>query len=654
MNRNPQSELGAPAAAGRPRSEKKKGPGRISGFGFRIPLALLLATLVGCLEPKPRGQREEESDRERYPVKLVGDVTTFANADPVPVHGVGLVEDLDGTGGPAPPGGLRDTLEHDLQTQRVPDAKAMLHSDSCSLVLVSALVPAGAHKGDRIDVEVHLAPGSRTTSLRGGRLRRCLLYNHEFLSNVSAQYAGTNAALKGHPIACAEGSLLVGFGSGDENDRMTRGRIWEGAVCRIDRPFHLLMNSNQQFARVAANVAGRINTTFQGALLGGPDAELASAKTNSFVLLNMPPQYKHNPQRYLRVVRMVPLEDADSSEKRPGRLPYRAQLAEDLLDPARTVVAALRLEALGTASIPALKQGLQAAHPLVRFCSAEALAYLGSASCAEELGHAVKQQPYLRAYALTALASLDEAVCRDHLYDLLSADGDDETRYGAFRALRALDERDETVRGQLLGDAFWLHQIAPETSPLIHVSLSRRPEIVLFGKGHALVPPFRLLAGEFAITAGAGDQRCTISHFPLHGDQEGGSRVRCSLELPDILKAMAAQGASFAEVIELLRQSDSCRCLSCRLRHDALPQAVTVQQLAAAGKAEGEKARNPKTPKPVDGVEIIKPDTVDLGATPALYQEPTTRPRPATLDSDARSLQHDRRGQADSRAADGR
>jgi hypothetical protein len=628
-----------------PKSEMKQAPVRMSCFGVRISLAALLATLVGCTQPQARGQREEESDRERYPVKLVGDVTTFANAEPVPVHGVGLVEDLDGTGAPAPPGGFRDTLEHDLQTQRVPDAKAMLRSDSCTLVLVSALVPAGAHKGDRIDVEVRLPPGSRATSLRGGRLRRCVLYNHEFLGNVSAEYAGTNAALKGHPIAFAEGSLLVGFGSGDESDRMTRGRIWEGAVCRIDRPFHLLMNSNQQFARVAANVAGRINTTFQGAFPGGPDAEIASAKTNSFVLLGMPPQYKHNPQRYLRLVRMVPLEDAETSGQRPGRLPYRAQLQEDVLDPARAVVAALRLEALGTASIPALKQGLQAAHPLVRFCSAEALAYLGSASCADELGRAVKQQPYLRAYALTALASLDESVCRDRLFDLLSADGDDETRYGAFRALRALDQRDETVRGKLLGDAFWLHQIAPDTSPLVHVSLSRRPEIVLFGKGHALVPPFSLLAGEFAITAAAGDQRCTISHFPLHGEQEGGSRLRCPLELPEVLKTMAAQSASFAEVIELLRQSESCRCLNCRLRHDALPQSVTVQQLAAAGKAEVEQARNPKAPKPVDAVEIIKPDKVDLGATPALYLEPTTQRRPATLDSDARSLQHDRRGQ---------
>jgi len=75
--------------------------------------------------------------------------------------------------------------------------------------------------------------------------------------------------------------------------------------------------------------------------------------------------------------------------------PYFQRLADDLLDPARTVVAALRLEALGTASISVLQEGLKSKDALVRFCSAEALAYLGSPSSGEELGQAVAGQPML-------------------------------------------------------------------------------------------------------------------------------------------------------------------------------------------------------------------------------------------------------------------
>ena len=45
--------------------------------------------------------------------------------------------------------------------------------------------------------------------------------------------------------------------------------------------------------------------------------------------------------------------------------------------------AAIRLEALGKESLPTLKKGLSSQHPLVRFTSAEALAYLESTAGAE-------------------------------------------------------------------------------------------------------------------------------------------------------------------------------------------------------------------------------------------------------------------------------
>src|SRR5262249_10161817 len=129
MNRNPKSQI--PNLKDNPKSpfptlkiDRSWGfRFGISGLGFRIVLGMLLGTLFGCTRPQARGQREEENERDRYPVKLVGDVASFSNADPIPVHGVGLVEDLDGTGGPAPAGGLRDTLEHDLIQQRAPDVK---------------------------------------------------------------------------------------------------------------------------------------------------------------------------------------------------------------------------------------------------------------------------------------------------------------------------------------------------------------------------------------------------------------------------------------------------------------------------------------------------------------------------------------------------
>src|SRR4029453_691727 len=115
-----------------------------------------------------------------------------------------------------------------------------------------------------------------------------------------------------------------------------------------------------------------------------------------------------------------------------------------------------------------------------RFCAAEALAYLGSPSSGEELARVVRQQPYLRAYALTALAWLDEAVCYVKLKELLEDDLDDEVRYGAFRALRSMDEREPAVSGETLNESFTVHAVPGGSKPFVHVSVTRRPEIVFF------------------------------------------------------------------------------------------------------------------------------------------------------------------------------
>jgi hypothetical protein len=320
-------------------------------------------------------------------------------------------------------------------------------------------------------------------------------------------------------------------------------------------------------------VAERINETFHGpsrGLLG----EIAHPQTGKVVYLKVPHQYRYNLPHFMRVVRLIPLD-----ENAPGRALYRRKLARQLLEPAATVSAALRLEALGADSIDVLKTGLKSQHPLVRFCSAEALAYLDCAACGQELADLVEQQPELRAYCLTALASLDESVSHVELRKLLASTST-ETRYGAFRSLRALDERDPLVRGEMLNDSFWLHAVARASAPLVHLSCTRRAEIVLFGDEPQLVPPFSFLAGEFTVTADKGDTRCTISRFSV---AHGTSRRQCSLKAADVLHTLADLGGMYAEAFEVLRQAGDCRCLNCPVAIDALPQAVSVYDLAKKG-----------------------------------------------------------------------
>lgn len=609
----------------RVRKASKAGRGLRSLVPFS-PFALLalFLGLAGCAHQQTRLQSEEEPETgPKYQVRTVGDVTDIDNANPIPISGVGLVVGLDGTGGNAPPGWARTMLEDNLKKRGVENVKEVLASPNTSLVLVSAMLPPGVRKDDTIDVEVTLPENSKTSSLRGGYLKECYLYNYGNKRELSEDYArrgGDNRYLIGHPVARAEGPLVVGFGDGDDAARLRQGRIWGGARSRINLPFYLALKPDQQFARVAQAVADRVNETFHGQFPGQQN-QLATAKTRSVVFLNVPAHYRHNLPRYLRVVRLVPLEGGPNAP-----IEYQRQLAQDLLNPGRTVTAALRLEALGTASTPLLKEGLQSDHTLVRFTSAEALAYLGSPACGEELARLVDEQPALRAFCLTAMASLDEAICHVKLRELLASPSP-EARYGAFRALRALDERNSAVQGELLNESFWLHKVAPGSGPLVHISSNRRAEIVLFGNEAQLQPPFSILTGEFTITANAGDDRATISRFSV---QRGQARRQCSLQVEDVLRTLADMGGLYADAVEMLRQAHRCQGLTCRVEVDALPQATTVQELAKAG----------RTGTGIDlqtDEEIVKA-RADFGATPTLFARGGRQPSLKFLKEDATAL----------------
>jgi hypothetical protein len=569
-------------------------------------LGAVFLGLAGCAHPQTRLQAPDEAERDKEEVQTVGDVSSISNAQPVAVSGVGLVVGLDGTGGDAPPGGYRNLLEDQLRKAGVEHPRDVLASPNASMVLVSALIPPGAHKDDPIDVEVSLPPQSKTSSLRGGYLQKCLLYDYDTTAHLDPSFAGSNRLLRGHAVARAEGPVLVGLGA-DGDPR--QGKIWGGGRSHISRSFFVVMDQHHQSAPVVQRAAQRINETFHGPS-PGTLGDVAKAETKNYLLLQVPQQYRLNQPRFLRVVRRIPLREVPAA-----RGSYRRRLEEELLDPAHTVTAALRLEALGHDSIPALKPGLESEHVLVRFCAAEALAYLGCSASGQELARLVEHQPALRAFSLTALASLDEAVSRVKLEELLAC-ADAETRYGAFRAFRALDEHAPAVQGTLLNESFWLHHAAPGSPALVHVSTDRRAEVVLFGEDPRLVPPFSFLAGEFTLTAPAGDTRCTISRRSV---RHAPTPRQCPLRLEDVLRTLGDMGGTYPEAVEFLRQAGTYRCLSCPVAVDALPQATSVYELARDG------GRHPDLQ--AGDAEVLQARD-QFGATPTLYDKGEGR-RPA-------------------------
>jgi hypothetical protein len=583
-------------------------------------LALVLTPLclitfgAGChstpATTRLQAQDEEQQDKELAQIKTIGDVTDVGNAAPVPVSGVGLVVNLEGTGGPSPPSWYRTMLEAELRKQQVKNIKAVLSDPDKTMVLVSGLILPGSRKGDPIDIAVFLPEGSKATSLRGGTLLPCSLRDFDNTMHLNPHTDKGDHLVLGHIIGRAQGQLLTGFESGsDEEGRLRKGRIWEGGVSFIERPFLLTLKNDQKFAKVAAAVAERINTQFQddpqrqlkllqnqrllmlSAVTGQLNETFAGGKVRnplpgkgevalpfgkSAISVAVPWDYRLNPERYLRVVRLVPLRAL--GEERDH---YRQLLQTMLLDPAKCVRAALRLEALGKSSIPTLKTGLQSPHPLVRFCSAEALTYLGCPIAADELAILARQYDSLRAYCLVALASLDEPSCRERLCDLLEAPIP-ELRYGAFRALRLLDDTDPHIQGKMVNGSFWLHLVCPDSPALIHYTQGQRCEVVLFGKDHRLTPPFAVRAQEFTVKAEIGDDRCYVCRYMLHEGRT--AKELCPLTVEDMLWTMAKLGAQYPDVIEALRSLDEVKALSCPVKCNAVPTMMPVEELAGLGR----------------------------------------------------------------------
>lgn len=581
--------------------------------GWMWVLGVLLAglPLTGCewpnvflLNSDTAGQQARKAAPPKLPeLKTVGTYTSVWGVDSVRVYAVGVVVGLEGRGSNPPPGEMRLQALRLLKVRGVPDPEAYLRSGDAAVVTVSAVLPPGIRKDDPLDADVELMPEDKQSNLRGGELLPCDLYEYLDANQLSMRGGEGTRPMRHKRLARASGPLSSSPDSPlGENGRMRRARVWGGAKAVEDRHFALVINSEHQQAALAIAIAEAINSRFHGEHRGSVRG-MAEARTKALVALRVPEQYRHNWLRYLRVIRQLPLRTDPMLREQ-----LRRQYAQELLDPAQTIAAALCLEALGPDGTPALKQALSSAHPLVRFAAAEALAYLGEPACGEVLAEVIRRDPGLRALGLTALASLDEAVSHIKLRELLR-EPHAELRFGAFRALQALNPNDRHVAGELINQSFHLHEVALDSPGLVHLSTVTRPEVVLFGEEPLLLPPFSLMAGpDYTVTAKAGDGHCIVSRICA---RQGNAQEKCSLRVRDVIRTLGAMGAQYGDIVDLLRQAAHIESLSCPLAIDALPQVPTVYDLAQrSGLTEGEA-------------------TTDLGGTPNLFARLREAVRPS-------------------------
>ncbi|HTM56019.1 MAG TPA: flagellar basal body P-ring protein FlgI [Pirellulales bacterium] len=518
-------------------------------------LVCCLVALGGCAAPALRSQSPEEfSENLDSRTKLIGDVARPFGHNYVKIESVAIVTGLDGTGSDPAPSPQRSALLHELQTIGVQNPNQLLASPSTSLVLVRGFLQPGIQKGDKFDLEVQVPSRSETSSLRGGWLMETRMTEMAVLGGQIHE---------GHPLGTGEGAVLVDPAANGEKDRalLTRGLVLGGGTATKSRDMGLFIGPEDKSVRLAAQIGQAINRRFH-TYSRGIKKGVANPRTDERIDLKIHARYKDNLPRYIRVVRSIPLQESASEQA------LRIGLLErQLLDPITAATAAVRLEAIGHEGKPALIKGITSSDAETRFYAAEALAYLDASEAAAPLARAAREEPAFRAYALAALSTIDDLAAHEELVNLLEV-ASSETRYGAFRALWAMNANDPLIRGENLGGQFSYHTLSTTNAPMIHVTRSYRPEIVLFGHDQALEAPFLLEAGKSILVKATAGDRVTVSKFAV--GQPDQKRV-VGTKVDEVIRAIVVLGGTYPDVVQALQQAKSCHALSGRFEVDALP-----------------------------------------------------------------------------------
>ena len=527
----------------------------------RLFLAGAVVTASGCQKLIGRGQSPDTAplvqlyDENVSKTKYIGDICGIYGLNFAKVDGIGLAVGLDGTGSPAKPGSQRDQLIRDLEINKdVKDGKALVRSKDTELVVMYGLLPPGIRKGETFDLKVTVLGSSEATSLENGTL---------LISRLRPLRRLGKGVRQGHVTALGKGGIIVDatFDTRQDRSKQLHGVILGGGKALEDRPLGLAIRTDEFTPKTTTEISRAINSRFT-ALSSQGRKGVAEPKTDKRIELLVPDGYRLNVGRYLSVVKN--LAYSEPVEDRINRL---EQLEREMGQPTLSGETALKLEAIGKQGIPALKRALGHSDLEVQFHAAEALAYSGHADGVEILVKAAREEPAFRWHAMTALASFDDVSTGIGLSELMQVESA-ETRYGAFRAMRARSPHDPLVSGDWLAGDFHLHEIPSEASPMIHFSRAKRPEIVLFGNQQTLVDDF--LHVEPGLTVkGNGNGTVSVNSYSA---KYGEDKIVCSNKISEVIRALAKLGYGYGALVNMFRTANQADALNTRLVVNAVPK----------------------------------------------------------------------------------
>ncbi len=635
-------------------------------------LAITIATLLStsCSDtPKPIEKTPIVRDTPSALRGTIGAEVTFRGIEPVVVSGLGLVVNLNNSGGRPIPDRILETMERTLTLQGISSttnmpgsplhrktAREVLKDPRTAVVIVQAAIPPGAPAGARFDVYVNAV---NATSLEGGQLWTTNLRIGETVLFGQAQ---------AREIASARGAIFINPFATTQTDQatpsQTSGRVLDGGW--VTNPLQIEMVPDTASHSRVASMKSAINSRLPKG--PGDPGETARGKTTSdinsgpSVVLRVPRRYADRADEFLAIVKHLPINDS-APEMLARR--YTEALKRE---PALANELAWCLEALGDKALPFTRGLYDYAEVIPRLAALRVGARLGDPLAAAPLielaskGNGLEQ---LDAIALLAeipgtpridltlrnLLSEKELLVRIAAYETLAK------RAENVRLARLLDESNDSPTSPLhdvspmhreivaravfppgmlqgierrsVGGKFLL-DLVPAGDPLIYVTQQGQPRIVIFGENPALNTETVVSAwNDRLLLSSEPGQAGVRAMFREDGTAPALRLTTEGLSLAELVMALAASGGpdqptpgfnlTYSEVVAALYAISGARATNATF---ATERDRLKASILAAGETKVRRDRPETRDDPTNVVVIRRADAPDSTLIPSPEKEP--------------------------------
>ncbi len=471
----------------------------------RIVILILLSLVLfsGCQGTKSEKTSEIMAEKYTDTIRSLCDLVGYEGID---VSGYSLVWGLKGTGSAECPPDIREVLNKHIQVLKASGRKyledkyarmspeQLINSLDTAVVRVNGVVPAGAPKGTRFDVNVTIPFATQTISLEGGTL-------------LPTDLRRVTSGIPGSPVAIAGGPIYIDplpvYVDGEERRADPRfGVVLGGGRSDYDRQIMLVMYEPD--SRYAELVVSRINSRFP--VTG--ELKVAIPEDRERIYINIPKQWINDYNHFIKILLKLYINNSSAYQEQKLK-----ELGEQAKDPdANFEEIILSWEAIGKGAMPYLKELCEEIETPKAYYAAKTILNMGDISIIKVLSTIARSETHVcRAKAATALGNVvNDPLASWTLAGLLDSK-EDSMRLIAYDSLRKGNHI--YVNSEKVYSNFHVDTVRSSGANMVCAWAAMEPRIVVMGNSVRLADNifYRNESMGLMINSRAGESVITVT-----------------------------------------------------------------------------------------------------------------------------------------------